>query len=139
MKKALIIYNSKTGTTKKFGYEIGNYLHTKNIDSKIIPMYDFDEKEVAKYDLILLGCWTSGLLICRQHPQQDWIDFSKNLPDLKNKKIGLFTTYKIATGTMFKKMKSHLKNKIEDISLELKSRNGMLNESNMTKLFNFTN
>ena len=137
MKKALIIYNSKKGTTKKFGNEIGEFLNTKNIDSKVIPIYDFNENEVSGYDYIFLGCWTSGLFICMQHPQQDWIDFAKKLPNLKNKKVVLFTTYKLATGSMFRKMKTHLETKIDNISLELKSRDGMLNKSNITELLEF--
>jgi flavodoxin len=139
MKKALIIYNSKKGTTKKFGNEIGNFLNSKNIISKVIPIYDFNENEISGYDYILLGCWTSGLFVCMQHPQQDWIDFSKKLPNLKNKKVGLFTTYKLATGSMFRKMKLHLQNKIDNISLELKSRNGKLSETNAMELMEFAN
>ncbi|MCX6164886.1 MAG: flavodoxin domain-containing protein [Ignavibacteriae bacterium] len=137
MKKALIIYNSKKGTTKKFGEEIGYYLNSKKINSKIIPIYDFNENEINEYNYIFLGCWTSGLFICMQHPQQDWIEFSKKLPNLKNKKVGLFTTYKFATGSMFSKMKVHLKSKIDNISLELKSRSGVLSESNITELLKF--
>lgn len=137
MKKALIIYNSKKGTTKKFGNEIGNFLKSKSIDSKIIPIYDFNENEITGYDYIFLGCWTSGLFFCMQHPQQDWIEFSKKLPNLKNKKVGLFTTYKLATGSMFNKMKIHLKGKIENITMELKSRNGMLSEANISELLKF--
>jgi flavodoxin len=137
MKKALIIYNSKKGTTKKLGNEIGKFLTSKNVDSKVIPIYDFNENEISEYDYILLGCWTSGLFICMQHPQQDWINFSKKLPNLKNKKVGLFTTYKLATGSMFNKMKLHLKDKIDTDSLELKSRNGMLSKFNVSELLNF--
>jgi flavodoxin len=137
MKKALIIYNSKKGTTKKFGNEIGNFLASKNIESRVIPIYDFNENEISEYDYIFLGCWTSGLFICMQHPQQDWIDFSKKLPNLKDKKVSLFTTYKLATGSMFSKMKVHLKDKIDTVSLELKSRNGLLSESSITELLKF--
>lgn len=137
MKKALIIYNSKKGTTKKFGNEIGKFLQSKNIDSKIIPIYNFDESDVKIFDIILLGCWTSGLFVFMQHPQQDWISFANRLPDLSNKKVGLFTTYKLATGSMFRRMKSHLTGKSKNINLELKSRNGLLSESDIVKLIEF--
>lgn len=137
MKKALIIYNSRKGTTKKLGEEIGNFFNTKNINSKVIPIYDFDEKEINEYDYVLFGCWTSGLFVIMQHPQKDWINFTKRLPNLKSKKVGLFTTYKLATGSMFKKMRMPLEDKAGDINLELKSRNGMLNKSNTEKLAEF--
>ena len=137
MKKALIIYNSRKGTTKKFGEEIGNFLHTKNISSKVIPIYDFDEKEVNEYDYVLFGCWTSGLFVIMQHPQKDWINFTKRLPSLINKKVGLFTTYKLATGSMFKKMRIPLEDKVGNINLELKSRNGLLSNSDTEELIKF--
>lgn len=88
--------------------------------------------------MILLGCWTSGLFVIMQHPQQDWIEFSKKLPNLKNKKVGLFTTYKLATGSMFRKMRMHLEDRIDNISMELKSRNGILSEANVSTLLKFT-
>ncbi len=137
MKKALIIYNSRKGTTKKLGEEIGNFLHTKNINSKVIPIYDFKEKEMNEYEYVLLGCWTSGLFVIMQHPQKDWINFTKRLPNLKSKKVGLFTTYKLATGSMFKKMRMHLEEKTDKILLELKSRDGMISKFNTEKLAEF--
>jgi len=42
----------------------------------------------------------------------------------------LFTTYKLATGSMFSKMRKHLKCGANDIVLELKSRNGNLSKEN---------
>ena len=35
MKKAVIIYHSKTGTTKKYGEEIGEYLKNKGVDAQV--------------------------------------------------------------------------------------------------------
>jgi hypothetical protein len=35
MEKAVILYNSKTGTIKKYAEEIGNYLETKAIERQI--------------------------------------------------------------------------------------------------------
>jgi flavodoxin len=136
-KKVLIIYNSQKGTTKKYGNEIGKFLRSEDVDSKVISISEFNASEIDRYDSVMLGCWTSGLLVCMQHPQQEWTDFAKKLPDLKNKKIGFFTTYKIATGSMFKKMKMHLKDKISGVSLEIKSRNGLLSESNIKELMSF--
>jgi flavodoxin len=137
MKKALIIYNSKTGTTKKFGEEIGNYLNSIKIESNVKSIFEYNEKDVKDADYILLGCWTSGLMLFLQHPQREWIEFAKKLPDLKGKKIGLFTTYKLRTGSMFGKMKKQLNGIVSKISVELKSRNGLLNESSEDYLLQF--
>lgn len=137
MKKALIIYNSKTGTTKKFGEEIGNYFTSKNIDSHIISINEFNKSDVKNVDYVLLGCWTSGLMLFLQHPQKEWIEFVKRLPDLSGKKIGLFTTYKIRTGSMFGKMKKYLAGIVNKVSVEIKSRNGLLTDSVENNLLQF--
>jgi flavodoxin len=44
MNKALIIYYSKTGTTRKMGQEIAKIYAESNIESKIIPVEAFNKK-----------------------------------------------------------------------------------------------
>jgi hypothetical protein len=56
------------------------------------------------------------------------VKFAKSLPDMNDKKVGLFTTYLLATGSMFRNMKKHLNANVEDIGLELKSKSGSLSE-----------
>jgi flavodoxin len=137
MKKALLIYHSKTGVTRAFGKEISNYLSQNNVQTTFISINDFRDDDLMDVDFLLLGCWTSGLMIFFQHPEKVWINFSKRLPDLKGKKIGLFTTYKIATGSMFRGMKKHLRCNPGDIFIELKSRDGHLTDSQKTGLQSF--
>lgn len=108
MKKALIAYLSKSGTTKYFAHNIGEHLKANNIETTVSSIYDISPESVAEYDIVLLGCWTHGIFIAFQHPTKEWVNWSKQLPDLNNKKVGLFTTYKLATGSMFKKMQKSL-------------------------------
>jgi len=126
MKKALIIYNSKTGTTKKFGNEIGAVCAQNGLDHKVLSIDEFNPDALADVDYLFLGCWTHGLMIFLQHPDTNWVEFAKSLPELKGKKIALFTTYKISTGSMFRKMRKLVKCESKDIVLEMKSRNGNL-------------
>jgi flavodoxin len=137
MKKALVIYHSKTGITRAFGKEISDFLSRNNIESTFISINDYRDSDMQDVDFLLLGCWTSGLMIFLQHPEKAWVDFSKRLPDLNGKKIGLFATYKIATGSMFRAMRKHLRCKPGNVSLELKSRDGHLTESHIAKLRSF--
>lgn len=129
MNTALIIYQSKTGITKRFGEELGQYLSNKGLTVKVMSIQEYDTEIPDQYDLIFLGCWTSGLMLIFQHPDRPWVQFVKRLPDLKDKKIVLFATYKLATGSMFKKMRKHLSLITSSIQLELKSRNGTMNDS----------
>jgi flavodoxin len=136
MKKALIVYRSKTGTTFRFGEEIKGFLEVNQVESDIIDIDEFSPEALEGIDFLFLGCWTSGWMICKQHPDQEWVEFASNLPDLGNITIGLFTTYKLATGSMFRKMKSHLKVNPNTVITELKSRNGLLKESDTEVLMN---
>ncbi|MCG8697749.1 MAG: flavodoxin domain-containing protein, partial [Bacteroidales bacterium] len=105
MKKGLIIYDSKTGTTHKFGEEIKKYLKDKGAEVELVSVSDYKNDEVGKADFVLLGGWTSGLFIFLQHPDKPWIKMANDISPLNGKKVGLFTTYKVATGSVFKKMK----------------------------------
>ncbi len=134
MKKSLIIYNSRTGTTKRFGEEIHEFLIQKNIQSQVIPISEFHAEAIHDCDYLFLGAWTHGMMIFLQHPEKKWVEFTQKLPELKNKKIILFTTYKLATGRMFAKMRAKIHCNVSDICLELKSRNGHLNDSQKDEL-----
>lgn len=126
MKKALVIYQSKNGTTKKFGKEIADYLVSKGIMNRTLSVEDAEKTELHSYDYIFLGCWTKGLMIIAQHPDNIWQQYVKNLNFPSDIKIGLFTSYKIATGSMFSRMAKCLPEDSRKNILELKSKNGDL-------------
>lgn len=138
--EALIVYHSKTGITKDFGNEIDTFLKENNISSKILPFDEAKPEDFTKPDMVLLGCWTSGLFLFGQHPDGIWKKNAKLLPELKNKKIGFFTTYKLATGSMFRNMEKVIKDKLSDnVHFTLKSKNGKLSEENKNQLKEFIN
>lgn len=136
MKKAIIIYNSKTGNTKYFAGEISKYLKNQNIEAESISIFDYSPELMANTDVVLLGCWTGGLMVMFQHPQKVWKEFARELPDLSDKNVALFTTYKIATGGFFGKMKKHIKHKNKSDIPVIKSRNGILTDSDKAILNN---
>jgi flavodoxin len=139
MKKAVIIYNSKTGTTKKYAEEIGAYLKLKELEVNILSIQEYSADILNNVDYLLLGCWTSGLMLFLQHPEKAWNDFATKLPNSIKSKTALFTTYKMLTGSMFNKMRKQLNSRIDSCSTELKSRNGMLSEHDKIVLDNFVN
>lgn len=137
MSKTLIIYNSHTGITKKYAEEISNYLQEKKIEATVVSIEDFKPEFIKDTDRILFGCWTHGLMIFLQHPEKKWVKFVKDFPDLNRAKTGLFTTYKLATGSMFKKMRKVLLHKSIDPVLELKSKDGSLSDNDKVLLDDF--
>ncbi len=44
MKRAIVIYHSKTGTTKKYGEAIGEYLNDKGSMPKLLQPLFFEKK-----------------------------------------------------------------------------------------------
>jgi flavodoxin len=137
MKTAVIIYNSKTGTTKKYAEEISRYLQSKGLDTQVTSIQAYSEDMLNNVDYVLFGCWTNGLMVILQHPDKDWVGFAAKLPSMPDVKVALFTTYKLLTGSMFRNMNKQLKGKYATPSLELKSRNGSLSEKDKQALDSF--
>ncbi|MCF8332272.1 MAG: flavodoxin domain-containing protein [Bacteroidales bacterium] len=132
----VIIYNSKQGTTRAYAGEIADYLQTKGQHNvKIFSIEDADTEAIDDANVILIGSWTSGLYFFGQKPDKKWKQFAKSLPELNNKTVGFFTTYKLLTGSMFKNMNKHLKTKLNSpVDIFLKSRNSSLTDENKISL-----
>lgn len=135
--KACIIYDSQHGTTQAYAGAIAAQLKEKGIDSDVASIEAYNQESLKSADIVLLGAWTSGLFFFGQHPEKVWQIFAEKLPDIKGKKIGLFTTYKLATGSMFRKMKACLDGKTDEIQLFLKARSSKLSSKNIVQLDNF--
>ena len=133
--KGLIIYNSKKGHTKQYGEQIAEYLkEEKNISAKVVSVDDFKKNDLNEADIVFLGSWTNGLFLLFQHPDKKWVKFVSDLPEFKDKKVGLFTTYNIATGSMFKSMEKKLRGKISEVLIELKSKSCILSEEEKKRI-----
>lgn len=126
MKRAIIIYQSKTGTTKKYAKEISAYIQEKQIETYCFPIDNYREGMLQGADYLFLGCWTKGLMVIFQKPDKIWADFAKSITVSNNTKVALFATYKILTGSMFKNMTKYI-NHHNSLSFQsFKSRNGKL-------------
>ena len=139
MEKAVILFNSRTGTTGKYAREIGNYIESKGIDVEVSYLQGFKYKPeiLDNVDYLFLGCWTSGLMVILQHPEKAWKEIVATMPSIPDAKLALFTTYKILTGSMFRNMAKELKGRFAEPSLALKSRNGLLSEADKLALDDF--
>jgi flavodoxin len=128
MKKVVIIYNSKKGTTKRYAEQISVYLNSKKLTTQVLSIDNYSEEFIQDADYLMLGCWTSGLMVFMQNPEKDWRQFASRLPETLKAKTALFTTYKVLTGSMFKNMRKQLNGKADSCKTEIKSRNGFLSE-----------
>lgn len=137
MKKATIVYRSRTGTTRRLAEEIGACLATRDIEPTVASIGECDVRALGDVDYLFLGCWTAGFMVVLQHPDQPWIEFVRALPAIEGPRVGLFTTYKVASGRMFAQMRQHLASKTPAIGLELGSRTGRLSDADKRALEGF--
>lgn len=128
MTTAAVVYCSRTGRTQRYAEEIGAYLSSRGIETAVSSVADADAAAVAAADLVLLGSWTSGLMVVLQRPDGAWVSFVRELPRLGGR-VGLFTTYKLLTGSVFARMREQLADKAADITISLKSRDSHLSDA----------
>jgi flavodoxin len=134
---AVVVYRSHSGVTRGYGEEIGAYLASNGVSVAVASVGDADPASLAAADYLLLGCWTSGLFVVLQHPDEPWLAFVRDMPVSRKPKVALFTTYKLATGSQFSKMRAALAGKTGEAVLELKSRNGHLSDADRAALDRF--
>jgi flavodoxin len=126
MKKAIVVYRSHSGVTRGYGEEIGAALGKRGLSVSVTSVGECDFATLADADYLFLGCWTSGLFVVLQHPDEPWQAFVRDMPETMVPRVALFTTYKLATGSQFSKMRAALAGKTRAPELQLKSRNGHL-------------
>jgi flavodoxin len=137
VKKAVVVYRSHSGVTRGYGEEIGRFLGEQGIAVEVVSVGECDFATLADADYLFLGCWTSGLFFVMQRPDVPWLAFARDMPASPRPKVALFTTYKIATGSQFPKMRAALGAKTAPPSLELKSRSGRLSAADRVALERF--
>ncbi len=134
--RAAVVYRSRSGRTRQYAEAIGAHLRSRGVETTVSSIGDCDMAALAGVDLLLLGAWTNGLLVVMQHPDRPWVDFAHDLPQIRGR-VGLFTTYQLATGSMFRRMRDELRGRTPEPVLELKSRDGRLSDQARAALDGF--
>lgn len=125
--KAIVLYYSHKGKTARYAREIAMYLWSKGLHVSLSSLSDFEPSKIKEADILITGCWTCGWFVVGQHPHQTWCELSKPLAGMVPPERTLFfTTYKIRTGSMFRRMKKVMEIPPDAQSYELRSRSGML-------------
>ena len=137
MKKAVVVYRSHSGVTRGYGEEIAAHLRGKGLEVQVASVGETDFASLADADYLLLGCWTSGLFVILQHPDEPWLAFVRDMPPTMSPRVALFTTYKLATGSQFPKMRAALAGKTGEPELELKARSGRVSDADRAALDRF--
>jgi len=137
MKTALIIYQSKKGTTRRFGNEIGRFLSDMGIQARTLSIEACTDCVLASANYLFLGCWTKGWMIVNQQPDTPWKRWARDMEIPDGVKVAFFTTYKLATGSMFRRMRRQLNGNGYQAELEVKSRDGSLSDDQARSISRF--
>jgi hypothetical protein len=124
MKRALVLFHSRRGTTASYGQEIEGELLQNGVEATAIPLYSAETVDTTEADTLFFN----------QHPEKDFISYVQKLPDLGDKKVVLFTTYKILTGSMFRMMSKYLPGNPEVSHIKMRSRSGRLSNDDRGRL-----
>ena len=139
MKKAIVVYRSHSGVTRRYADEIAGFLNERDVAAEVVSVGECEMASLATADFLLLGCWTSGLFVIAQRPDEPWLAFVRDMPALTGPRprIALFTTYKFRTGSQFSRMRAALAGKTAAPQLQLQSRDGRLSADDRRALEQF--
>ncbi len=133
--KVTIVYQSRKGKTAFYARAMAMYLWQKGASVSLCATSDFVKEKLENCDCLMLGCWTSGWFVVNQHPNRIWVEFAKTyLQDRLPGRLLLFTTYKICTGSLFRRMKNWINLEGVQSIKTLKSKTGFLSSADKAVL-----
>ncbi|MEY2447005.1 MAG: flavodoxin [Acidimicrobiaceae bacterium] len=94
--KAVVLYESMTGNTRRAAELIGGALAEAGDEVAVHSVTDFDFHELAVADVVFVGTWVDGLVVFGQRPGR--ASRLRKLPVLDRKPVAVFCTYAINAG-----------------------------------------
>lgn len=100
--KAVVIYESLTGNTRKAAGFIGAQLERRGVETTVASITAVPYQALAEAELVIVGSWTDGLVLFGQRPGR--AGRLKKLPYISGKRCAVFCTYAIDAGSVLDKM-----------------------------------
>ena len=94
--KALVIWESVTGTTRKAAGLIAGGLRAGGIEASVCPATRVDHGALSAANLVVVGSWTDGLVFIGQKPGRQSRLWS--LPFMTGKQAFVYCTYAVDAG-----------------------------------------
>jgi hypothetical protein len=99
--KAVVIYESLTGNTRKAAGFIGAGLERRGVEATVATITSIPYQALAEADLVVVGTWTDGLVLFGQRPGRS--GRLKKLPYISGKRCAVFCTYAVDAGNVLDK------------------------------------
>ena len=101
--KAMVIYESMTGNTKKAAGLIADALRARGVTvTAVNPTTAINHQALSDADLVIIGSWTDGIFVFGQRPGK--AGRLRQLPAMKSKQAAVFCTYALDPGKVLEKM-----------------------------------
>lgn len=100
--KALIIYESLTGTTRRASYLIADRLREAGHEAVVSPVTHVDLQALKEADVVIVGAWTDGIVFFGQRPGR--AHRLRRLPVMNGKRCVVFCTYAVDQGRTLEKL-----------------------------------
>jgi len=100
--RAVIIYESLTGNTRKTAHFIGRELTQAGATVVVCPITQLDYQALEAADLVIVGTWTDGIVIAGQRPGR--AARLRRMPVLDRKRCLVYCTYAIDHGRTLQKL-----------------------------------
>lgn len=105
--KAVVIFESLTGNTRRLSHLLGDELRARGVATTVCPITNIDLQAVSEADLVFVGSWTDGVFVMGQRPGR--AARIQMMPSLAGKTVVVFCTYALNPGKVLEKMGDLLK------------------------------
>ena len=100
--RAVVIYESLTGNTRRAAGLIAAALTREGIPTTACPITRIDYGALAEADIVIVGTWTDGLVLFGQRPGR--AGRLRGMPTVQGKRCVVFCTYAIDSGRALEKL-----------------------------------
>jgi flavodoxin len=96
--KVAIVFDTRTGITAAAAERIAEVVRAAGHECSVENVSRADPTAVARAGAVVVGCWTQGWFVIRQHPSDGALAFIDKL-SLGGRPVAVFATYKLAVGS----------------------------------------
>lgn len=111
--RALVIYESLTGNTRKAAGLIATRLVEAGHEASVSPVDRVDMQALKDADLVVVGAWTDGFIFVGQRPGR--AARIRALPVMVGKRCAVFCTYAIDSGRTLDKLSAIMRDRGADV------------------------
>jgi len=101
--KVAIVFDTHTGITAAAAEKIAELVRRGGHECSAESVSNADPRTVARADAVVIGCWTKGWFVVRQHPSDGALAFVEKL-SLNGRPVAVFATYRLAVGRTVTKL-----------------------------------